>query len=896
MPITPYTQPIQFEYKPLNLAAFAVPLAQMQEKFDVTQALINESDVDLAHLNFGTDAVKAEALKGTYREKRDELVKNLSETGNYTQAATKLKELNRLWQNDPERKAIEYNYTARQNYMKEQKERMDKGEITRDQYYQDVARKDRDYTTGQGTYWQHDPNLEEGKYNLYGTKGRLKDLEKDLEEMSWKVANAVEGDKRAGALMEIGIDPELMDKKFMQTIIEERDANKVASAVSGYLKTLPRFRDWALEKADYNYDELKATNPEKYKEKTKELTNNALESIDSQISRITAKAKKEGKKDLLETEEFKDLLAYKAELEKGKASGEFDEPLIKGLYNQEALNKMYDMSALGKVFEYKKIDRDYSWRDLELPKDGGKGGDGDLEDPLNTPGGFTPTTYDPLNMNNLTTQRVTNAKALLPNISNMVNIASGNMRTLTQGWKGSQYRENMQKNPGLQREKLNKIYTIAANTMAKGGDATDFQRALWNAGIKEGNNAKTAGAVFRELSGNKGNTLNYMREQLEQSEGAFQNWQDAKEQEVAIDKNLISNNEYRKYLGEFEQSNNVVVDKNTLEKLKKLGLDPPTDYVKIRDKNGNITYSYSVPINTYLKSLKDSNGNTISSLEEAVKKGINLNNIKLAPSQYPGGGGYDINDLTSINKGLQDKKQELINKGTSGEFMSFRYVGDKKVDKFLNAQFLTASDLSAFHPSTKPNFKGVPGFDEDGRMLQGTQLMLTDKQAVKIVRKGNRMLLEVPYQFINEDGKKAETSVLVDFKKGQDPLKQKLINHITYLTADTKDTDNYSNQTYKTAKSMQYDVLAKSDLTQNNFDLVDVGPKDKPVVLETLPTGATGTNVEIVKEYVKGRPPILSVRVNNGEKTEYLTRNGKKFSTTDVNEAKVFVAENLWGE
>ena len=170
MPVSPYTEPIQFEYKPLNLAAFAVPLAQMQEKFDVTQALVNESDVDLAHLDFGTDPVKAAELKETYRQKRDELAKNLVESGNYTQAATKLKELNRLWQTDPERKAIEYNYAARQKYMEEQQKRIDSGkddQITRDQYYQDIARKDREYAGGQGTYWQHDPNLEKGKYNLF---------------------------------------------------------------------------------------------------------------------------------------------------------------------------------------------------------------------------------------------------------------------------------------------------------------------------------------------------------------------------------------------------------------------------------------------------------------------------------------------------------------------------------------------------------------------------------------------------------------------------------------------------------------------------------------------------------------------------------------------------------
>lgn len=896
MPITPYTQPIQFEYKPLNLAAFAVPLAQMQEKFDVTQAAVESSDVDLSHLNLGTDPVKAEVLKQTYREKRDELVKNLAETGNYTQAASKLKELNRLWQNDPERKAIESNYASRQAYLKEQKERMDKGEITRDQYYQDINRKDREYKTAQGTYWQHDPNLVEGQYNVYGTKGRLKDLEKDLEEMSWKVANAVEGDKRAGALREMGIDPDIMDKKFAQTVIEERDPNKVAAAVSGYLKTLPRFRDWALEKADYNYDELKATNPEKYNEKINQLTSDALESVDNQIARIHAKAKKEGKKDLLETDEFKQLLGYKAELEKGKAEGKFDEPLVKGLYNQEALNKMYDMTALGKVFEYKKVDTNYTWRDLEIPDDGGKGGSGDLEDPLNTPGAFSPTTYDPLNMNSLTTQRVSNAKALKPNVGNMNNIANGTMRTLVQGWKGTQYRKDMERNLGLQRQRLETVYNIAATVLERGGSAKDFQRALWNAGIKEGNNAETASKVFRALSGNKGNTLNYMREQLDASQDNFNNWQDAKSQEEIIDKKLTKTTEFKKYLGEFAENNSVVIDKNELQKLKKLGLDPPTNYVKIRDKDGNITYSYSVPVNMYLKSLTDSKGNKVTSLQDAIDKGINLNNIKLAPTQFPGGGGYDINDLPSINAGLRDKKQELIDKKFRGEFMSHRYVNDEKVDEYLNAKFLTAEDLSAFHPATKATWQGVKGFDEEGRLLPGTELLLTDKQAVKIVRKGNRMLLEIGYKYNNEEQGKGVTSVLVDFKKGSEAERQKLINHIVYLTKDTKDTDPVANQTYNTAKAMQFDVMTNSNITQLNADAIDVGPKDKPAVIDRIRTSMPGVNLEIVKKYVEGRPPLLFVRSTNGTDIRYLTKNGKEFNTEDMEEAKVFVAKTLYGE
>lgn len=896
MPITPYTQPIQFEYKPLNLAAFAVPLAQMQEKFDITQAAVNESDVDLTHLNLGTDPVKAEALKQVYREKRDELAKNLAETGNYTQAATKLKELNRLWQNDPERKAIESNYTTRQNYMKEQKERMDKGDITRDQYYQDIARKDREYVAGQGTYWQHDPNLQEGQYNIYSTKGRLKDLQKDFEETVWKVANAVEPDKIAGALVELGVDPALMDKKFMQTITEARSAGKVADAVEGYVRTIPRFRDWALEIADFNYDELKALNPVGYQEKTKQLTNDALNSIDKQIIKITNKAKKEGKKDLLETQEFKDLLAYKAEIEKGKAEGQFDEPLIKGLYNQEALNKMYDMNALGKVFEYKKIDKDYSWRDLEMPKDGKGSGAGGTEDPLSSAGGFVPTTYDPLNLNNLTSQKISSVKAMLPNIKNTNDIAGGAMRTLVQGTKGSSYRANMEKNIGLQREKQEIIFKTAAKVIQSGGDAKAFQRALWNAGIKEGNTTETASKLFKELSGNNGNTLNYMREQLESSQDAFNNWQDAKDQERIIDKKLTSNPEYKKYLGEFEETNNVVIDKNVLQKLEKLGLNPPTNYVKIRDKNGNITYSYSVPINMYLKSLTDSKGNKINNLQDAINKGIDLNNIKLAPTQYPGGGGYDINDLSSVNAGLKNKKQELINKGSAGEFMSFRYVNDAKVDKYLNGFILTSGDLTAFRPATKTNWNNIKGFDDEGRLLPGTVLTLTDKQPVKIVRKGNKMLLEIPYKFNNDTDGKGETSILVDFKKGMNDEQQKLVNHITWLTSNIKDTDPNAKETYNTAKAMQFDVLTNSNLTQNRADAIDLGPKDAPVVLQTIPTGIAGADIQIVKAPVQGRPNLLKVRTTNGTSFVYLTKNGKEYSTEDVDDAKVFVAKTLWGE
>ena len=109
MAITPYSTPTQFQYKPLNLMAFAEPLMKMQEKYDLTKASIEEADVKATSLEFPYEKEKAKALEQLYRTKRDELVTNLMESKNYTQAASKLKQLNRLWLEDPERIALETN-------------------------------------------------------------------------------------------------------------------------------------------------------------------------------------------------------------------------------------------------------------------------------------------------------------------------------------------------------------------------------------------------------------------------------------------------------------------------------------------------------------------------------------------------------------------------------------------------------------------------------------------------------------------------------------------------------------------------------------------------------------------------------------------------------------------
>jgi len=87
MAFTPVDTPLQYQYKPLNLMAFAEPLMKMQEKYDLTKSAIEDSDVKATALQWAEDPEKARALEEVYRAKRDELVQNLIETKNYTQAS-----------------------------------------------------------------------------------------------------------------------------------------------------------------------------------------------------------------------------------------------------------------------------------------------------------------------------------------------------------------------------------------------------------------------------------------------------------------------------------------------------------------------------------------------------------------------------------------------------------------------------------------------------------------------------------------------------------------------------------------------------------------------------------------------------------------------------------------
>ena len=49
--VTPQSKPVQFEYKPLGLEAFAQPLAQKQARYDTVTKAIEDADLSIGSLN-----------------------------------------------------------------------------------------------------------------------------------------------------------------------------------------------------------------------------------------------------------------------------------------------------------------------------------------------------------------------------------------------------------------------------------------------------------------------------------------------------------------------------------------------------------------------------------------------------------------------------------------------------------------------------------------------------------------------------------------------------------------------------------------------------------------------------------------------------------------------------
>jgi uncharacterized protein (UPF0335 family) len=861
MAFTPVDTPLQYQYKPLNLMAFAEPLMKMQEKYDLTKSAIEDSDVKATALQWAEDPEKARALEEVYRAKRDELVQNLIETKNYTQAGSKIKKLQKLWTEDPERVALEANYKLWDERNKAEIERVNKGEITKDDYLEWVDREKRKFTALGGTSYKQTADNPTGTYNpVTGQVGREKNLQEDLDKIKLDLAKAAPGEERAGVLQSLGLDALTGDAKFVQTVIEEKNANKVAENVERYLKTLDRFKPWLAETEDYKFDVL-SQNPEAFNTTLMGLADNALRPINERIQEL-----EKGKK--TNTDEYRELVQNRQILQDSKTSG-FDPELARNLFNYDFYNKKYSADEIAQVFAYKNVDNTYTFRDVPKPDSGG--GDGGITADDLASGSFTPNKFLPI-LGDLNKQKITAGKGLYPQLAPINNIAGGNFRIINLGAPGSKNRKFLEADPGAQRQRQERIILLANNSK----NATEFYNKLMQHGFKSGVTQAIANSVFSALQNKE--TKAYATTVLKQSEQNFNSYTGAQEQISALNKSVLKDKTYSSSI-EALGSEKYSTSLETVAKLAKAWgktLDQMIESGVVQEmesqgENGSYTTYYLSANN-----LAQVNG--YKSLKDAVEKGASI-------SQFNVGLGRDYNELTN----------STMRKLNAGQVMSHTYVGDPKLDKAMNSLFTSVGNLEDFAPVETKDWANTLGFDAKGNLAPGTSFDFANGQSVKLVKHGNNIYYQIPLSVASEGGPIKRT-ILVKPKAGTEPKQEQILQYMIQ-NAQRNANDPTANQSYDMAVSSLYDLKNRSNITSVTANSYTVDAGDAPLVLETVSTGVPGTNLQIVKVAVPNKPDQYKVQVVNAAGTRQFvpTSDGKEFSSSNVEEAKIRAAELLYG-
>jgi len=857
MAITPYSTPTQFQYKPLNLMAFAEPLMKMQEKYDLTKAAIEEADVKATSLEFPYEKEKAKALEQLYRTKRDELVTNLMESKNYTQAASKLKQLNRLWLEDPERIALETNYKTFTERDKEEAARVAKGDITKQRYLQWRTDELRKFENVGGTAYKRDAENPTGTYNpITGKVGRITDMQKDFDDTKYKVASAMKAKEWDGALRTLGIEPTSQKAQFVKSSFEQLKPEEIDQAVEAYMMSLDRFKPWLQENAAYNFKDYLYAKDEGAS--FYNLANNLIDKNLSANERLIKKAEADKKTD---TEEYQKLLETKQLLLDQKNNPNPD--IIQALYTRDYMANQYDAAELGQIFKVNNISTDYSFQ--AIPTSGsGSGKDFTLE---GTVGRTTPTTKELVSVD-LEQNRYLATKSLVPNITKINNIAGGNMRALSMGAKGSELRKNMEANPAMAVARQQQIFAIFQQSK----DATDFHRKLYNAGLATGIKQSTSASVFNELSNTK--TAQMVGTTLEGMQENYNRFRDADDQIKQIAGSVTSLKGFKEEIQTLGKEK-TLTDVGTVEKLAKSW---GTTVEKLIE-SGVVEYTPSRSAKeTYMPAEYRLSANNIAkaygfkSLTEAVENGFDFSR---AGSKELGG---------TINLA----KDKAYKENFSGNEMGSRIVGDKVVDAALGQELLNASELTRFAPLTGRGWANVPGFDEEGRMAGGTKL--AEGKTPKIGMRGNVVFMEIPYTYKDEDGDTRSNTVEVMAKPGQEALFEKILRRTAQMNYQLKDSDPLANQTFQTTAVGLYNLMTSSSVTRQSAEAAEVNNTNRTAVLETIPTGETGVNIRLVKEYVGNNvDPIYKAYV--------ISPAGKVdtgLKSSDINGLKVQIAEQRY--
>jgi len=869
MPISPYSTPIQYEYKPLNLSAFAAPLSEMQQKFDIMTDAVESADFAISNLPYGTDPERAKELVKLVKSKRDELSKSLSETKNYKQAATKLKELNTLWAKDPELNALQANAKLWAERDKAERERIDKpGGITRDQYLQWKDEEIHKYKKAEGAGFQADASNPEGTYNVItGSTGRLADLDKEFRELQIKIAE-MNPEKSISYFTQNGVSMNPEEKVSFQNTVNSKDAGEIARETEKYLRKIPKFREWGQEVARYNYNQATGYG-ENLEETAKPLINNSIANIDAQIAYNL-----KNKKGFKDSEEYKKLLDTKEDLIEMATTGKYDPGMVQALYTQEHLNNLYDSQDVGEILAYKNtkttgsVRKNYEWEAQQAALAGGGVS-------------VIPITENLFSIDAQTKIKRDASKDLRVSNRQINDLVDGNVRAAILGDEGSDLRKQLLNNPDQVRARQEQLLTAITTTIQQGGDWKTLQ-ALANAkGIKMGEGRSRA--IIQSMTKNNNVGISNYSKYLDESKESYEKYNTANNLINEVKSSVKESEEYKEILGNIA---NTKFDQFNLTKLKIQGGNKDArktinrfnakSYTPEQLKKIGFSSSWELdggvqPL-TFLQVAKLHGYNSV---RQAIDKGFDFGEITIAGEESTWGQVKNVEGIKlKVNAPLKEQlnyiSQQIYDKNNNKDLMAYRIIGTPEVNKTLSSFFSSADDILTYAPAYSKNWNNELGFTEDGKVKQGT--VINKDIPVRLVSHGNKLLYEVTIDYYEGNNKnKSRRTVYMDAKNSMSTRNLSLLDNLDANSQGNSAANKQANQMIKVTK---FDVKYPGNpLSPQLINSVDPTIGNKGVQLFSV-RADDYSRYEVVKlQTEKGANPIIMVAqidANSGARLGYL--------------------------
>lgn len=377
MAFTPYSTPIQFEYKPLGLEAFAKPLAQMQGQYDLAGSQLAASTYGINALS--PDKETRDRIEKELTAKKDEIAAGLLKSKNYRQATRQLMDLNKLYQSHPEIKALESEYAQTAQWIKEGDEAAAKGTINKPLWEQRKANALAQYGTEGGL--SYDPFTKSYKSVDRRTLGQ--DREKELQELAMKIGAAKE-EELIDIATSHGMDPSTFQWVTSDGTIHRKTKEDIQAAIIANLADQPRFRDWLSEVGSIQADTQQYQNPAEFNDWATKQYTSEIQYYDEYLKTLEPGTPKHSA-----------ILNKRNSLAEDLQSGNIDPNTAKSMYTnnytQDYINQVAkDVSG---IYAYDRRDVDKSWSNINELQAGAFGLGPKV--PVTPPAGFAKSGQSP---------------------------------------------------------------------------------------------------------------------------------------------------------------------------------------------------------------------------------------------------------------------------------------------------------------------------------------------------------------------------------------------------------------------------------------------------------------------------------------------------------------------